>query len=155
MSFQNVYNTNGILDWNFDNGSNVIKTIAKSNSVTTENELIFLLTTGGTTDIVINENGITGSFYVSQDQFGNPISNNVTSLATQITIPAQESELRDLELICMSSLQSIRSRFGVTDLACVAYTQNTSLFVDVLIGVNKDEVEEYQIQLWTKINGLS
>ena len=155
MSFQNVYNANGILDWNFDNGSNAIKTIAKSNSVTTENELIFLLTTGGTTDIVINENGITGSFYVSQDQFGNPISNNVTSLATQITIPAQESELRDLELICMSSLQSIRSRFGVTDLACVAYTQNTSLFVDILIGVNKDEVEKYQIQLWTKINGLS
>ena len=155
MSFQNVYNVNGVLDWVFDDNSNIVKTIAKSDSVTTENELIFLLTTGGTTDIIVNEDGITGSFYVSQDQFGNPISNNVTSIASQMTIPPQESELRDLELACISSLQSIRDRTGVTDLECVAYIQDTSLFVDILIGINKDEVEEYQIQLWTKANGLS
>lgn len=155
MSFQNVYNVNGVLDWVFDDNSNIVKTIAKSDSVTTENELIFLLTTGGTTDIIVNEDGITGSFYVSQDQFGNPISNNVTSIASQMTIPPQESELRDLELACISSLQSIRDRTGVTDIECVAYTQDTSLFVDILIGINKDEVEEYQIQLWTKANGLS
>lgn len=155
MSFQNVYNVNGVLDWVFDDNSNIVKTIAKSDSVTTENELIFLLTTGGTTDIIVNEDGITGSFYVSQDQFGNPISNNVTSIASQMIIPPQESELRDLELACISSLQSIRDRTGVTDLECVAYIQDTSLFVDILIGINKDEVEEYQIQLWTKANGLS
>jgi hypothetical protein len=149
MSFQNVYTENGVLDWVFDGNNNVIKAIAKSDTVTTENEIIFLLTTGFTSDIVITEDGITGSFNIGQDQYGNPIGNNVINSASQMTIPATESELRDLELACIEALKSLRTRAGVTDIGCVANIENTTIFVNIIIGVNETEVEEYQIKLWT------
>ena len=144
-----MYNENSVLDWVFDGDKNIIKTIAKSESVTTENEIIFLLTTGFTSNIVITEDGVTGSFYVGQDQYGNPIGSNVISVASQMTIPPADDELRDLEFACVEALKSLRSRAGVTDIGCVAYIENTTIFADIVIGINTDEVEEYQIKLWT------
>jgi hypothetical protein len=150
MSFQNIYNENNVLDWVFDGDKNIIKTIVKSDSITTENEIIFLLTTGITSDIVVDENGITGSFYVGQDQFGNVVGSNVVNIASQMTIPATVTELRDLELACITALESLRSRAGVTDIECVSYIEDTTVFVDIIIGVNRTQIEEYQIKLWTK-----
>lgn len=150
MSLQNVYNENHVLDWIFDGDSNIIKTITKSDSVTTENEIIFLLTTGTSSDIVVTEQGITGSFYVGQDQYGNIVGNNILSVAKDMTIPPVESQLRDLELACVEALSSLRTRAGVTDIGCVAYIANTTIYVNIIIGINETQIQEYQIKLWTK-----
>lgn len=150
MSLQNVYNQNQVLDWVFDGDSNIIKSIEESDSITTENEIIFLLTTDISSNIVISNESVTGSFYAGQNQYGNIVGNNVLAIASQVTIPPIEGQLRDLELACVEALSSLRERFGVTDIACVAYVENTIIYANIVIGINKTQVEEYKIQLWTK-----
>ena len=150
MSLQNVYNQNQVLDWVFDGDSNIIKSIEESDSITTENEIIFLLTTDISSNIVISNESVTGSFYAGQNQYGNIVGNNVLAIASQVTIPPIKEQLRDLELACVEALSSLRARFGVTDIACVAYVENTIIYANIVIGINKTQVEEYKIQLWIK-----
>jgi len=78
MSLQNVYNQNQVLDWVFDGDSNIIKSIEESDSITTENEIIFLLTTAISSNIVISNESVTGSFYAGQNQYGNIVGNKIS-----------------------------------------------------------------------------
>jgi hypothetical protein len=147
MTYQNVRNANGVLDWAFNDGTTIIKSIKDSGYYPNENEIIYLLTTGPT-NIFVSKDRIAGSLNLGEGILDLPIGIDIASLLAEKQLPLQSTDLQIIEQTCNSALQSLRETAGITDIATIASIKGTTLTAEIILGVDTAIVANYVIDLW-------
>lgn len=147
--FKNVVDSEGVLDWTFNENLNRLEYLSDTNSPTLEVLIRDRLTTLFFNNIQVTKNGIKGYYSIPDEVFGEETPICVPAVAQNMQ-KADESKLGLLNATCKQALEFLKTDFGLSEVECISYidSDTNALICEVLLALNETNKQEFVIKLW-------
>jgi hypothetical protein len=146
---KNIVDYEGVLDWKYNENLNRLEYLSDTQSMNFEVLITHRLTTWFFSNIQITQNGITGNYSIPDEVFGERTPACIPVIVQSMQ-KSDESKMSLLEAACKQTLEFLKTDFGLSEVECVAYIDQSrdTVVCEVLLLFNESTEQRFVVDLW-------